>query len=53
MVCAQELTQPMTVLAEGTEDNIHELDKDEALRVDAQGSNFIFHINDEVVGQAR
>ena len=42
----------LTVLAEGTDDNIHELDKDDTLRVDAQGSNFIFHINDEVVGQA-
>jgi SH3 domain-containing protein len=42
----------LTVLAEGTDDNIHELDKDDSLRVDAQGSNFVFHINDEVVGEA-
>ena len=42
----------LTVLAEGTDNNIHELDKDDALRVDAQGSNFVFHINDEMVGKA-
>ena len=42
----------LTVLAEGIDNNIHELDKDDALRVDAQGANFVFHINDEVVGQA-
>ena len=42
----------LTVLAEGTDQNIHELDKDDTLRVDAQGSNFVFHINDEVVGTA-
>ncbi len=42
----------LTVLAEGTDDNIHDLDTDDALRVDAQGSNFVFHINDEVVGRA-
>ena len=42
----------LTVLAEGTDDNLHELDTDDALRVDAQGSKFVFHINDEVVGQA-
>jgi SH3 domain-containing protein len=41
----------LTVLAEGTDGNLHELDKDDTLRVDAQGSNFIFHINDEVVSQ--
>ena len=41
----------LTVLKEGTDDNIHELDKDDTLRVDAQGSNFVFHINDEIVGQ--
>src|SRR5690349_19054946 len=41
----------LTVLKEGTDDNIHELDKDDSLRVDAQGSNFVFHINDEVVAQ--
>jgi SH3 domain-containing protein len=42
----------LTVLAEGTDDNIHDLDKDDTLRVDAQGSDFVFHINDEVVSQA-
>ena len=42
----------LTVLAEGTDDNIHELNSDDALRVDAQGTNFLFHINDEVVGEA-
>jgi len=42
----------LTVLAEGTDDNIHDLDKDDTLRVDAQGSNFVFHVNDEIVGTA-
>ena len=42
----------LTVLAEGTDQNIHELDQDDSLRVDAQGSNFVFHINDEVVATA-
>jgi hypothetical protein len=41
----------LTVLAEGTDNEIHELDTDDTLRVDAQGSNFVFHVNDEVVGQ--
>ena len=41
----------LTVLAEGTEDSIHDLDTDDALRVDAQASNFFFHINDHLVGQ--
>ena len=41
----------LTVLAEGTDGNLHELDQDDTLRVDAQGSNFVFHINDEVVSQ--
>ena len=35
----------ITVLAQGTDENIHELDTDDALRVDAQGPNFLFHIN--------
>jgi S-adenosylmethionine hydrolase len=43
----------LTVLGEGTDDNIHELDKDDSLRVDMQGSNFVFHINDEIVGEAK
>ena len=30
---------------------IHELDKDDTLRVDAQGPNFLFHINDQLVGK--
>ncbi len=42
----------LTVLTEGTDDNINDLDTDDTLRVDAQGSSFVFHINDEVVGQA-
>src|SRR6476660_7732300 len=42
----------LTVLAEGTDESIHELDKDDTLRVDAQGSNFLFHINDQLVSQA-
>ena len=40
-----------TVLAEGVDNNIHDLDTDDSLRVDAQGSTFVFHINDEIVGQ--
>ncbi|HUE98930.1 MAG TPA: SH3 domain-containing protein, partial [Anaerolineales bacterium] len=42
----------LVVLTEGTNENIHDLDVDDALRVDAQGSNFLFHINDQLVGQA-
>jgi hypothetical protein len=42
----------LTVLAEGTDNNLHDLDKDDTLRVDMQGPNFLFHINDEVVGEA-
>jgi hypothetical protein len=42
----------LTVLSEGTADTIHDLDVDDVLRVDAQGPNFLFHINDELVGQA-
>ncbi|HEX9385237.1 MAG TPA: SH3 domain-containing protein, partial [Anaerolineales bacterium] len=42
----------ITVLTEGTDKNIHELDNDDTLRVDAQGSNFLFHLNDQLVGQA-
>jgi hypothetical protein len=40
-----------TVLTEGTDDSIHPLDQDDTLRVDAQGPNFLFHINDKLVGQ--
>src|SRR5215212_906344 len=42
----------LTVLAEGTDNNLHDLDTDDKLRVDVQGSNFLFHINDEVIGEA-
>lgn len=42
----------LAVLAEGTDDSIHDLDTDDTLRVDAQGPNFLFHINDHLVGQA-
>ena len=41
----------LEVLAEGTEDSIHDLDAEDVLRVDAQGSNFSFHINDKLVDQ--
>ncbi len=41
----------LETLQEGTEDSIHEQDVDDTLRVDAQGSNFFFHINDLLVGQ--
>jgi hypothetical protein len=39
------------ILAEGKDDSIHDLDTEDTLRVDAQGSNFSFRINDQVVGQ--
>lgn len=41
----------LAVLLEGTDEDIHDLDTDDSLRVDAQGSSFIFHINDTLVGQ--
>ena len=41
----------LEVLAEGTDDAIHDLDTDDTLRVDAQGPNFLFHINDQLVSQ--
>lgn len=41
----------LTVLKEGTDDGIHDLDTDDTLRVDAQGSEFVFHINDTLVGE--
>ena len=41
----------MTVLAEGTDESIHDLDTADILRVDAQGPDFVFHINDRLVGQ--
>src|SRR5215207_6319296 len=42
----------LTVLAEGTDESIHELDTDDTLRVDAQGPNFLIHLNDQLIGQA-
>jgi hypothetical protein len=41
----------LQVLAEGTDKSIHDLDAEDTLRVDAQGSDFAFHINDQLVGQ--
>src|SRR6266498_3727984 len=41
----------LVVLNEGTDEDIHDLDTDDALRVDAQGPNLLFHINDKLVGQ--
>ncbi len=41
----------LVVLTEGADEDIHDLDIDDDLRVDAQGSDFLFHINDRLVGQ--
>lgn len=41
----------LSVLKEGTDEAIHDADTDDLLRVDAQGSSFIFHINDRLVAQ--
>jgi hypothetical protein len=41
----------LETLLEGVEESIHDLDVDDRLRVDAQGPNFLFHINDKIVGQ--
>jgi len=41
----------LEVLKEGTEGSIHDLDVDDVLRVDAQGSNFFLHINDHLVDE--
>jgi hypothetical protein len=41
----------LTVLAEGTHQNIHDFDVEDVLRVDALGSDFSFYINEELVGQ--
>jgi hypothetical protein len=41
----------LTVLKEGTDEDIHDLDTDDTLRVDAQGPDLLFHINDKLVGQ--
>jgi hypothetical protein len=43
--------QKLITLQEGTEDSIHNVDVGDLLRVDAQGSNFFFHINDRLVAQ--
>ena len=41
----------VSVLQEGVDESIHDLDVDDLLRVDAQGPNFLFSINDVLVGQ--
>jgi len=41
----------LTVLKEGTDEDIHDLDTDDTLRVDAGGSSLAFHINDRLVDQ--
>ena len=41
----------LTVLKEGTDEGIHDLDVDDILRVDAQGPDFVFHLNDKLIGQ--
>ena len=41
----------LSVLKQGTENSIHDLDSADALRVDASGTNLFFHINDRLVGQ--
>lgn len=41
----------LAVLAEGVEESIHNLDAEDALRVDAKGSDFTLYINDRMVGQ--
>jgi hypothetical protein len=41
----------LTILAEGTDENIQDADVGDVLRVDAQGSNFSFSINDHLVSQ--
>ena len=41
----------LETLQEGTDPSIHDLDVDDLLRVDAQGPNFFFHINDQLVAQ--
>jgi hypothetical protein len=41
----------LTVLAEGTHENIHDFDVEDVLRVDALGPDFSFYINEELVGQ--
>src|SRR5688572_26506973 len=38
-------------LKDGVDQNIHDLDVDDVLRVDAKGPNFLFTINDQLVAQ--
>jgi hypothetical protein len=44
-------TNVLATLLEGSEPGIHDLDVDNLLRVDAEGSNFLFHINDQFVAE--
>jgi len=41
----------LTILAQGTEAGIHDLDVEDTLRVDITGSNIFLHLNDQTVGQ--
>jgi len=41
----------VTALSEGTNEGMHDADVDDTLRVDAQGPNFLLHINDQLVGE--
>ncbi|MBL8062033.1 MAG: SH3 domain-containing protein, partial [Anaerolineales bacterium] len=41
----------LVILEEGTEPGINDLDVEDLLRVDIQGSEFSLHINDQLVGQ--
>jgi hypothetical protein len=40
-----------TLLKEGVDESIQGLDVDDLLHVDTQGSNFLFYVNDKLVGQ--
>ena len=40
-----------TLLQEGVDESIQGLDVDDLLHVDIQGSNFLFYVNDKLVGQ--
>ena len=52
MVHPEKLPQRRwTVLKEGTDEDIHDPDTDDALRVDARGSSLAFHINDRLIDQ--
>ncbi|MBC7875807.1 MAG: SH3 domain-containing protein [Anaerolineales bacterium] len=41
----------LDVLAEGTDNTLHDADENDVLRVDAQASTFFLHINDRLIGQ--